>query len=94
MANAKQPKPLTLGKFSPLTPNTSLARICSAALPGKLTIEGIAKAAGLREDQVSYRLRHGLGVQHGIGHAADDKGVVRIVLPDGVPAEALIRGGR
>jgi hypothetical protein len=90
MANVQQPKPVKLGKFSPLTPNTSLARICAAALPGKLTVEGIAKAAGLREDQVQHRLRHGLGVAHGIGHVKDEKGVVRIVLPEGVPAEALI----
>ncbi len=52
----------------------------------------IAKAAGLREDQVIHRLRHGLGAAHGIGHNRDDAGVVTIVLPDGVPAEALIAG--
>jgi hypothetical protein len=46
----------------------------------------------LREDQVAHRLRHGLGVAHGVGHAKDDKGVVRIVLPEGVPAEALVMG--
>jgi hypothetical protein len=92
MSNAKTPKPIALGKFKPLLPGTSRARICTAALPGKYTVAEIAKAAGLREDQVTHRLRHGLGAAHGIGHNRDDAGVVTLVLPDGVPAEALIAG--
>jgi hypothetical protein len=40
----------------------------------------------------THRLRHGLGAAHGIGHNRDDKGVVTLVLPDGVPAEALVAG--
>src|SRR3979411_677024 len=84
MTDAKTPKPITLGKFKPLLAGTSLARICTAALPGKYTAAEIAKAAGLREDQVTHRLRHGLGVAHGIGHNRDEAGVVTIVLPDGV----------
>jgi hypothetical protein len=54
--------------------------------PGKLTI---AVAAGLRDDQVVHRLRHGLGAAHGIGHIRADNGVITLVLPEGVPAEAL-----
>jgi hypothetical protein len=46
MSDAKTPKPLTLGKFKPLQAGTSLARICTAALPGKYTTVEIAKAAG------------------------------------------------
>ena len=90
MATTKQSKELQLGKFRPLAPNTSLAKICTAALPGKMTVEQIATAVGLRADQVQDRLRHGLGVGHGIGHSRDEQGVVRIVLPDGVPVEMLI----
>jgi hypothetical protein len=56
------------------------------------TAAEIAKAAGLREDQVTHRLRHGLGVAHGIGQNRAENGVITIVLPDGVPAEALIAG--
>jgi hypothetical protein len=67
------PKPIALGKFKPLQAGTSLARICAAALPGKYTAVEIAKAAGLREDQVVHRLlRHGLGAAHGIGHNRDE----------------------
>jgi hypothetical protein len=77
---------------SRLLAGTSLARICTAALPSKYTAAEIAKAAGLREDQVVHRLRHGLGAAHGIGHNRDDKGVITLVLPEGVPAEALIAG--
>ena len=69
-----------------------MVRICVPALPGKYTTAEIAKAAGLREDQVTHRLRHGLGAAHGIGHNRDDAGVVTLVLPEGVPAEALIAG--
>jgi len=47
---------------------------------------------GLREDQVTHRLRHGLGAAHGIGHNRADNGVITLVLPDGVPAEALVAG--
>jgi hypothetical protein len=50
--------------------------------------EEIAKAPGLRED----RLRHGLGAAYGIGRNRDGKGVITLVLPEGVPAEALIAG--
>jgi hypothetical protein len=57
-----------------------------------MTTAEIAKAAGLREDQVVHRLRHGVGVAHGIGHNRDDNGVITIVLPEGVPAEALVAG--
>jgi hypothetical protein len=39
-----------------------------------------------------HRLRHGLGRAHGIGHNRDEAGVITIVLPDGVPAEALVAG--
>lgn len=46
MADDKQPKPIPLGKFKPLTPDTSLARICAAALPGKYTAAQIAEKAG------------------------------------------------
>jgi hypothetical protein len=56
------------------------------------TAAEIAKAAGLREDQVVHRLRHGLGAAHGIGHNRDDAGVITILLPEGVPAEALVAG--
>ncbi len=65
MNDANTPKPLSLGKFKPLIPDTSLARICAAALPGKCTIEQIAEKARLRPDQVAHRLRYGLGVAHG-----------------------------
>ncbi len=41
---------------------------------------------GLREAQVTHRLRHG------IGHAEDEDGRIHIVLPEGVPAEALVAG--
>src|SRR5260370_42382470 len=92
MADTKIPKPIALGRFKPLLAGTSLARICTAALPGKYTAAEIAKAAGLREDQVVHRLRHGLGRAHGIGHNRDEAGVITIVLPDGVPAEALLAG--
>ena len=85
-----RPKPIALGKFKPLLSGTSLARICAAAPPGKYTAAEIAKAAGLREDQVTHRLRHGLGAAHGIGHNRDEAGVITIVLPEGVPAEALV----
>jgi hypothetical protein len=64
----------------------------AGALPGKYTTAEIAKAAGLAEDQVTHRLRHGLGVAHGIGHNRGDKGVITLVLPEGVPAEALVAG--
>ncbi len=80
----------TLGKFKPLTPDTSLARICAAALPGKCTVEQIAEKARLRPDQVAHRLRYGLGVAHGIGYQRDEKGVITLILPEGVPAEALV----
>jgi hypothetical protein len=59
MSDTKTPRPIALGKFKPLLTGTSLARICAAALPGKHTVAGIGKAAGLREDQVVHRLRHG-----------------------------------
>ncbi len=36
--------------------------------------------------------RRGLGAAHGIGHNRDDAGVITLVLPDGVPAEALVAG--
>src|SRR6266851_9371981 len=90
MSNAKTPKPLPLGKFKPLTPDTSLARICAAALPGKCTVERIAEKAKLRPDQVAHRLRYGLGVAHGIGYQKAENGVITLVLPEGVPAEALV----
>src|SRR6266568_6853453 len=91
MSNAKTPKPLPLGKFKPLTPDTSLARICAAALPGKCTVEQIAEKARLRPDQVAHRLRYGLGVAHGIGHSKDpETSIITIVLPEGAPAEALV----
>jgi hypothetical protein len=93
MTDAKTPKPITLGEFKPLLAGTSLARIGTAALPGKYTVAEIAKAAGLREGPGrAHRLRHGLGRAHGIGHNRDEAGVVTIVLPDGVPAEALVAG--
>ena len=69
-----------------------MVRICVPALPGKYTTAEIAKAAGLREDQVTHRLRHGLGRPHGIGHNGADNGVITLVLPEGVPAEALVAG--
>jgi hypothetical protein len=59
----------------------------------KLTVAGIAKAAGLREDQVVHRLWHGLGAAYGIGHNRAENGVITLVLPEDVPAEALIAGG-
>jgi hypothetical protein len=55
MSDAKTPKPLSLGKFKPLTPDTSLARISDAALPGKCTVEQIAEKVRLRPDQVAHR---------------------------------------
>src|SRR5216683_6034732 len=90
MSNAKTPKPLPLGKFKPLTPDTSLARICAAALPGKCTVERIAEKAQLRPDQVAHRLRYGLGKAHGIGFLVAESGVITLILPEGVPAEALV----
>jgi hypothetical protein len=92
MTDAKSSKTFVLGQFKPMLAGTSLARICAAALPGKCTIAQIAKAAGLREDQVTHRLRHGLGRAHGIGHNRAEAGVITIVLPPGVPAEALVAG--
>jgi hypothetical protein len=92
MSDAKTTKPVALGQFKPLLAGTSLARICTAALPGKYNAAEIAKAAGLREDQVIHRLRHGLGAAHGIGHNRAENGVVTLVLPEGVPAEALVAG--
>jgi hypothetical protein len=74
MTDAKTPKPIALGKFKPLRTGTSLTKICTAALPGKYRAAEIAKAAGLREDQVIHRLRHGLGAAHGIGHNATRPG--------------------
>ncbi len=47
---------------------------------------GAARGAG------AHRLRHGLGAAHGIGHNRPDNGVITLVLPEGVPAEALIAG--
>jgi hypothetical protein len=41
-----------------------------------------------RRSCAGNRLRHGLGAAHGIGHNQ----VITLVLPDGVPAEALIAG--
>ncbi len=76
MSDAKTPKPLPLGKFKPLTPDTSLARIAAAALPGKCTVEQIAEKARLRPDQVAHRLRYGLGVAHGIGYQKAENGVI------------------
>lgn len=92
MTDAKTPKPLPLGNFKPLTPDTSLARICIAALPGKCTVEQIAEKARLRPDQVAHRLRYGLGVAHGIGYQKAENGVITLILPEGVPAEALVLG--
>jgi hypothetical protein len=60
--------------------------------PNTGVFPGSAKAAGLRDDQVTHRLRHGLGAADGIGHNRDDKEVITLVLPEGVPAEALITG--
>src|SRR5207302_9607897 len=62
-------------------------------MPARCVAE-IAKAAGLREDQVVHRLRHGLCAAHGIGHNRDDAWVITIVLPEGVPAEAAAKGKR
>ena len=53
----------------------------------------IAKAAGLQDDQVTHRLRHGLGAAHGIEQNRDEDGVITLVLPDGAPAKAPVAGG-
>jgi hypothetical protein len=59
MTDAKTWKPIVLWKFKPLLAGTSTYRIYAAALLGKYTAAEIAKAAGLREDQVVHRLpRH------------------------------------
>jgi hypothetical protein len=41
---------------------------CRANLPRRASL----RRPGLGEDQVTHRLRHGLGVAHGIGHNRDD----------------------
>jgi hypothetical protein len=83
-------KPITLGAFKPVGPGTSLARILEAAMPGDATVEQIAAQAALRPDQVTHRLRHGLGAAHGIGYTKGEDGVVRLVLPAGKAAGDLI----
>ncbi len=90
MSDANTPKPPSLGKFKPLTSDTSLARTCAAALPGKCTVEQIAEKARLRPDHVAHRLRYGLGVAHGIGYQKAENGVITLIPPEGVPAEALV----
>ena len=39
---------------------------------------------------MAHRLRYGLGKAHGIGFLVADNGVITLVLPEGVPAEALV----
>src|SRR5438876_11996323 len=91
MSDAKTPKPIGLGKFKPLLARTSLARICTAALLGEVHRTGDRQ--GGRAARGSGHTPPAARPGRGAWHSRADNGVVTLVLPNGVPAEALVAGG-
>jgi hypothetical protein len=76
--------------FKPIRAGTSIHRILEAAFPGDKTMADIAQQAGLREDQVKHRLRHVLGITHGIAHSTTEDGRIQIILPPGKMPNDLV----
>ena len=58
MSDAKTSKPIALGKFKPLLAGTSLARICTAALPGNTVTGQFAPPASVGPIARRSRVRH------------------------------------
>lgn len=75
--------PRQVGAFKPVRAGTSLARIVESAGKGGRKLADIAAEAGIREDQASHRLRHVLGVNHGVDYTRDAEGVITLVPPAG-----------
>jgi hypothetical protein len=89
MLDAKTPKPIALGKLKPLLAGTSLARICAAGqIHRRGDRQGGRPARGSGGAPPAARAGGGAWDRH---NRADD-GVITLVLPEGVPAEALIAG--
>ncbi len=76
-------QPRQVGEFKQVRAGSSLARIVESASQGGKTLAQIAADAGIREDQASHRLRHVLGVNHGIDYSKDADGVITLIPPAG-----------
>lgn len=83
------------GEGKPLRRDSSLGEILTLMLAGKHTFPEIVKLSGVEggvisaEDKVAHRMKVILHGQHGIGHSADDKGVITAFLPDGFTVESI-----
>jgi hypothetical protein len=83
-AGRKPRQPRVVGKeFKPVRAGTSLSKIIESVNAGGKTVDDVAADAGIRPDQVLHRLRHVLGVNHGVDHKVDDKGHISLILPHG-----------
>lgn len=82
--------PRVVGDFKQVRGGSSLAKIIESAAKGGRTMAAIAEEAGIREDQASHRLRHVLGVNHGIDYTKDASGVITLVPPAGRSLDDLI----
>lgn len=78
-------------KAKPVREGSSLAALVGFMIKGDKTFEAMAKALGLRVDQVQHRVRYVLRVGHGIGHKVGADGRVAIVLPKGLGVATVVK---
>ena len=83
----------TAAKAKPVRAGTSLAALVGFMIKGDKTFDQMAKALGLRVDQVQHRVRYVLRVGHGIGHKVGADGRVLAVLPKGMTPVTAVRQG-
>jgi hypothetical protein len=77
------------GEGKAVRAGSSLARIVEAMIDGDKTLEQIAKAAGVQNDQAGHRIRHVLHVNHGVGYKVSD-GKIKIVFPKGFGPASMV----
>jgi hypothetical protein len=92
---AKEPRafkaPNVGREFVPVREGTRLAKVAESAAKGGMTYEEIAADTDFDLPQVKQMLRHSLALFHGVGHTADEGGVIALEFPEGKTAADLVK---